>query len=130
MSGVLGIKVRGGQRERGLERGPRARATQPSAPGGRPLSPDWPVPLRGRELDRRFADSPSPRSRVKVSARADLPDVNRRLELTDRAIALIALTLLALVVCSVVVIVTSFFAVSDAPVDGPASAPALGVVSR
>lgn len=43
---------------------------------------------------------------------------------------MIALTLLALVVCSVVVIVTSFFAVSDAPVDGPASAPALGVVSR
>lgn len=128
MSSGLDTKVRGGQRQRGSERGPRARAAQPSAPGARPLSPDWPVPASKRKLEPGFAAAPQRRERVR--ARADRPVVEGRLELTDRAIALIGLALLALVVTGVVVIVSSFLAISDAPAGGPASGPALGAVSR
>lgn len=126
MSSGLDTKVRGGQRERGLERGPRARATQPSAPGGRPLSPVRPVLATGRRLERGCAAAPQGRGRV----RAERPVGERPLELTDRAIALIGLTLLTLMVTGVVVIVSSFLAISDAPADGPVSTAVLGVASR
>ena len=82
-------------------RGPIARPQRLDAPGGRPAQPmapalDRPVSLRARSSVRVAGPQPA-------------------LQLTDRGLALVIGTFVALAVAAVVVVMVQFFQVSNAP---------------